>query len=165
METKTVKTITLKEVIGEIPRGGGDFIGRAVMAFTGKADKYFTKITQYGESVCLVGDFVAINLLTGEVVEGSQIYLPDELAQSVAKALDTKGDGSAVIFDSPVEILVAASERGARGYTFVTRGLSTPEAVKERENRAEKLRGAVAALAITQDKAKQVENKGKAKSA
>lgn len=143
---KAVKTLGIKTILGQtIPVGGGEYIGKVVAAVTGIADGWFSKMTNYGESIALTGEFIAVNLETGETFEGSQIYLPDEFARKVAKTLDAS-EGGVVTFEEPIQIEVAGSEKAARGYTFVVRKLQTLEAVNRKAKMAEAMLQKVAAL-------------------
>jgi len=144
-DLKAQKTLTIKSMGINIPVGGGDFLGKTVLAVTGVIDGYFMKNTNYGESICLTGDLVVANLISGEMFEGSQIYLPDDYAQKAAKALDSEA-GTVITLDEPLQIAVAQSDKAGRGYTYVVRKLQTIEAVNKKKQLAEMLMAKVAAL-------------------
>lgn len=144
----TLKSITLKNVGIDIPAGGGEYLNKAVALVTGKATSYGIKMTNYGESTRLDGSFMVANAITGEVFEGSSIYLPNDYAEGVANALD-KSEGGEVIIgnnETPLEIVCAASTKSARGYTFIVRNASTPKVIQARQEMAAALTGALAQL-------------------
>lgn len=144
----TLKTITLKTIGLEIPQGGGNFVNKTVALVTGKATSYGIKITTYGESTRLDGSFMVANAITGEVFEGSSIYLPKDYAESVANALN-KSEGGEVIIgnnETPLEIICSPSLKSSRGYAFIIRDASTPKVIQARQEMAAALTGALAQL-------------------
>ena len=142
-ELNTVKTISLKTIGLKIPVGGGDFLGKTVALVSGKARGYHMKMTNYGESVCLDGEFVAINAITGEVFDGVALYMPDDFARALVNKLDKTENG--VEFEG-VQITVAASEKAGRGYTFITRNVQTVDSINAKKAWAEKMLGQLKAL-------------------
>lgn len=139
------KTITLKSIGLNIPAGGGDHLDKVVALVDCDVEGYFMKTTQYGESVALTGDITAVNALTGEIFQGITVYLPDDFASMIANKLDKRDDQSMTV-NFKAEIIVSASEKSARGYTFITRPISTPEMVNARLERANNLLSTLKAL-------------------
>lgn len=129
---QSTKSISLKNCGISIPVGGGDFLNTVVLLFSGIATSFDLKQTQYGESVVLMGQFMAVNAITGESFDASLAYLPDDFAAGIRKQIENSDGDVKIGFDHPVEILVAPSERGARGYTFIVRSASTPEIVNRK---------------------------------
>ena len=142
----TLKSISLKNCGINIPVGGGDFIEKVVLLISGVANKFDIKNTQYGESVVLMGQFMAVNAMTGEVFESSMAYLPDDFSSGVRKQLENSDGDVAIGQHHPVEIIVAASDRGARGYTFILRDASTPEIINQKSKMAAAMLGTLKAL-------------------
>ena len=153
---KTAKAITFKAIGIEIPVGGGDYLNKTIALVTGKASGYGLKLTNYGESVRLDGSFMIANLGTGEVVEGSSIYLPNDYAQSIANMLDKNNGAEVLIGDSetPLEIHCAESDKAARGYTFVVREASTPQVIASKNEMANALVNTMKKLPKPETKAK-----------
>lgn len=91
MSVQFLKKVTIKTVYGkvqqrDIPKDGeieiGTFYGRAM-------DKKHVS-TNLGDSICLLGDFRAINA-RGEHFAGMQMYLPPVAAAHVAAGLNSGG--------------------------------------------------------------------------
>lgn len=143
-QMNSLKTLSLKNIGLKIPQGGGDFLGKTVALLSGSANSYHFKHGQFGENIALSGDFVIVNALTGEVYEGSTLYMPEDFAKTVQTRLD-KAAGASVDFEG-VEIQCAKSERGARGYTFIVRPVQTPEIVNRKKDMAASLLKHVKAL-------------------
>lgn len=150
---KSQKTLTLKSIGLNIPAGGGEYLDKVVALLDCDVEGYFMKATQYGESVALNGDITIVNALSGEVFQGITVYLPDDFASMIANKLDKREDqGSTVNFKA--EIIVSQSEKSARGYTYITRPISTPEMVNRRLEKANNLMSTLKALPAPQKEAK-----------
>lgn len=139
------KTLTLKAIGLDIPSGGGEYMNRVIALVDCNVEGYFMKTTQYGESVALSGDVTMVNAITGEIFQGITVYLPDDFASMVANKLDKREDQSTTV-SFKAEIIVSASEKSARGYTFITRPISTVEMVNARLDRAKDLLSTLKAL-------------------
>ena len=140
-----VKAITLKQLSGGIPAGGGEFIGKVIAAVAGKVNGYSIKNTQYGESILLQGSFIAVSLITKETYEAPGLYLPKDYAEMIANSLDKSEAGSEILLDK-LQIFCAKSDRSGRGYTFITKSLETPQVVNEKKQLAASLLGDVQLL-------------------
>lgn len=81
----------------------------------GKAVRWETKDSQYGESVCLIGDFMAVNANTGEVMKSNRVYLPGIMTDSVLAHI---GDGKFVEFAFDVAIIPDPNVKSATGYQY-----------------------------------------------
>lgn len=145
----TAKTISLKSLGLDIPKGGGDFIGKTVALFDCAIDGSFNKMTNFGESIALTGRITAINNLNGQVFSGDIVYLPADTALKIQGKLE-KNPGAIVTIEC--EVVVAASEKAARGYTYITREISTPEVINERQRSIDKLLAKQAALPKPEEK-------------
>lgn len=152
-EIKTLKTLTLKEIGHAIPKGGGEFLNKTIALVSGVAEGYFMKANNFGESICLTGSFVIVNTMTGEVFDGSHLYMPADYASAVAKKLDKSENGSVVELAN-VEVVVSASEKAARGYTFITRALNTIETVNKKKALAAAMLSSLKALPAPETKQK-----------
>ena len=142
---KSQKTLTLKSIGIDIPAGGGDYIDKVVCLVDCDIEGYFLKNSQYGDSVALSGDITMVNALTGEVFQGITLYLPSDFSTMIANKLDKREDQSQTV-NFKAEVLVSASEKSARGYTFITRPISTVEIVNQRLARANDLLSTLKAL-------------------
>ena len=145
MNTTSQKTLTLKSMGIDIPHGGGEFIGKTVALISGVVSGYFEKPNQYGISYALTGDFSAVNALTGEAFEGVVAYMPDDYAKTICNQYDKHSQDSSFV-EFECEIIVSESEKAARGYTFITRPISSPEIVNYRAERVNKLQSKLKAL-------------------
>ena len=123
-ETRTLKKITLKDILG-IERGADV---KAIMlehaaketelaAIAGDVRGYGGKTTQFGESLFLVGDFVAQNRVTGEVFKSQRAYLPKDATEAVVARFNSrKGDDEYVNFTLIVKVI---KDKSAMGFTYV----------------------------------------------
>ena len=158
----SVKTLSLKEIGIKIPKGNiGDYVGKTVAVLTGVVNGYFFKNTNFGESICLTGQFMIANALTGEVYDGGQIYLPADFAKQVAQRLDKSAAGEVVELNK-LEIHVAASERSSTGYTYIVRNMSTLETVNKKKAMAAELLSGLKALPAPEVKKEEKATKTKA---
>jgi len=136
---KTVKTLSLKEIGIKIPKGNiGDYVGKTVAVLTGVVEGYFFKMTTFGESICLTGQFMVANALTDEIFEGNAIYLPNDFAKTVTQKLDKAQAGDTLALNK-LEIHVAPSKRSSTGYTYIVRNMSTMETENKKAAMASEL--------------------------
>lgn len=157
----SVKAISTKTFTGEvIPAGGGDFIGKTIGIITGRVDGVFVKHTQFGENLGLSGEFLGVNPNTGEAFESSKLYLTQDKAAEIANALEKAEPGSTVSLGK-LEITVAKSEKGSRGYSFIIRQMQTAEVHNLRREMLNELLNDIKALPAPEAKAET----GKKKSA
>lgn len=91
-----------------------------LMQIIGNATGYRADTSDYGEFIELRGNFRAVNLLTGEILENvTRTILPDVVGDAISSAL--KGGAEAAQF--AVEIDVQYSETAATMYAFAVRTL------------------------------------------
>lgn len=126
-----LKKITAKDVLGKIEIGNRMVVG-------GVAYGYFTKITNYGESLAIEGDFVAQNVQTGEQFTSPVIYLPNDTAASVTRRLDAREDQAECV-ELKLDISVVPSDKSKTGYSFLVSPLVTEETMNAKRAMAETL--------------------------
>jgi hypothetical protein len=113
----TLRTIGLtKGAIGKaLPEKGAIALAR----FAGETSEAKTGQTDKGEFVRLIGQFFAVNLITGEQFTSSQAILPTFISEPLAAALRTS---ESVGFS--IEISAEPDERSAVGYRFGVKALN-----------------------------------------
>lgn len=130
---KLLKKITVKGVFGDLKsavlasavKDGkmNDGVVVPVMRVVGKCIRYEIKSTDFGDSICLKGNFQATNLATGEIFRGNTCYLPETAADMVAGAMED--DTASVEFGFDIE---AVSDSGVpTGYTYTVTPLIKPQ--------------------------------------
>lgn len=91
----------------------------------GRAYDIQSGATQYGPWVALLGTFEAINLMTGEVVNATKLFVPDVLANLVAAAL--KPGAGMQNMDLAYCVIVKRDDKAATGYVYHARPLLPPD--------------------------------------
>lgn len=142
-----IKTMTFKSIGIELPAGGGEYLNKVIALVQGSACGYTLKMTNYGESITLHGEFTAVNPETSEVFSSNTAYLAPDFAEMLKNKLDNRQDEMSSV-DCVVEVLCVASDKAARGYTFVSRSPSTPEIVNKRQQIADNLLKVAGDLAL-----------------
>lgn len=112
--------------------------GQVLAILSGVVHSYFIKNTNFGESKALVGDFIVVNAESGEVFESNTFYLPKDFTDTICNKLDKAEAGASIPLES-VEITIAASEKAAKGYSYIVRNLRTVETINKRKELAEKM--------------------------
>lgn len=147
MTTKILKKLTIREFIGRKPdllaaamlgrpkgkddKGADIFIGTQgqpvkLMRVLGQCTGFKADESDNGPFVLLSGQFVATNMLTGEMVQTARAILPDAIGELVSSAV--KSGAEAV--DFAVEIFVEYDEAAATMYKFTAKSLMEPETPK-----------------------------------
>jgi hypothetical protein len=72
----------------------------------------------YGESCRLIGDFVAINTMSGEVFRSNRAFLPAIMADTLVSAVSQADKGSVVQFGYQVSIIEDVKSATGYVYTF-----------------------------------------------
>ena len=128
---KLVKKITVKGIIGDIKKltlslvkDGEIADGQKIelMRVVGKCNRFEIKTNDYGESLCLKGQFQAINKLTGEETRAGTCYMPDTASEAVAGML--QGEIESVEFAFDIAIVTDASS--LVGYVYEVTPLIEP---------------------------------------
>lgn len=89
-------------------------VGETTEAKTGQTDK--------GEFTALLGDFVAVNLLTGEQFQSGKAILPNFISEVLRAALNASQSVSFAL-----EIGAKGDESALTGYVYTTRSLVDAE--------------------------------------
>lgn len=112
----TERPRTLRDIADEAGANG-----MAVMRLVGRVSGRRDGTSQYGEWVALLGDFQAVNLITGELFAGGQAFLP----KIITNMIDTRvRDGE--IVEIALELGVKPSVKGQTGYEYTVRPLVEP---------------------------------------
>lgn len=89
-------------------------VGSTTEAKTGQTDK--------GQFTALLGEFVGVNLLTGEVFNSGKAILPNFISEQLAAALNVSN-----AVDFALEIGAKADESAVTGYVYTVRSLVDAE--------------------------------------
>jgi hypothetical protein len=125
MAQKLARKITIKEVVGDkmkilaaalTGRDGEAATGKEVpiMTVMGRVDSFRTGEGDNGPFIKLMGDFEAVNLLTGEITSNSMAILPNHVGGGIVAAI--KGGAQGIQF--AVEIRVKFDITSATSYMF-----------------------------------------------
>ena len=90
---KLTKKISAKEILGNVVDVVKEMeIGSIIEAYgvAGICKAYMTGISTFGEWVRLIGEFEAVNYVTGEQVRGSGVHVPDVLQEALFAAVGDK---------------------------------------------------------------------------
>jgi len=130
---KIAKKITVKAVVGDVKRHvikladseGVVADGQTIplLRVVGKCNRYEVKTNDYGDSVCLKGQFEATNLETGEATRAPSCYLPEIAADSVAGLLQ----GEIESVDFAYDISIRTDADAITGYVYECVPLIEPQ--------------------------------------
>jgi hypothetical protein len=104
----------LKEQVGRVKNGETIPVMRVVGIATG----YKPGQTDKGEYLLLLGEFSAVNLITGGQYQSAKAILPNFIAESFQPVLDRNGNA-----EFALEVLVERKDDAVAGYQFVARPL------------------------------------------
>lgn len=135
MSSNLVSKLTLKSVDAQPKRGAFGTVeeplpAKKLVIFFGRAVKWDTATSQYGESFRFHGNFEGVNAETGESYKSSKLFLPEVVASLLANQIDA-ADGAAIDF---------ALEIGARfadssfGYEYTVKPLIETKGADELES-------------------------------
>lgn len=133
-QVKQLKKISVKELFG-LKRGDDGAANIKKLIETGhekifRISGYVTgvasKNTQYGESVALLGQFIAQNLVTGELFKSSKAYMTKDFAENVAGQFKSRSDQNNGI-EFKAEVSVVKDSSVATGYSYVVNPIETEE--------------------------------------
>lgn len=135
MSSNIVSKLTLKSVDAQPKRGAfgtaeAPLDPKKLVIFFGRATKWDTMTSQYGESYRFHGNFEGVNAETGETYKSSKLFLPEVVASLLANQIDA-ADGEAIDF---------ALEIGARfadstfGYEYTVKPLVETKGADELES-------------------------------
>ena len=121
-----VKKISVKVVVGNVKKmvASGEIKEKtAVMRVYGIASKIVTGTSDNGDWVAFLGQFKAINLLTGVDFTSGKLFLPGVASDLVEGAIN--GDGANAI-EFGFDVLVEPDESSAVGYIYQAESLIPP---------------------------------------
>lgn len=131
---KKLKRISVKELLGF--KRGDDGAAEIKKLLANGVEKIFrikgsvtattSKTTQYGESYALLGDFIAQNLLTGEIFESSKAYLPKSFTDDIVGAFKSRGDASSGV-EFTAEVAIMTDTASGTGYSYDVTPIQTAE--------------------------------------
>lgn len=104
----------LKEQVSKVKNGETIPVMRVVGIATG----YKPGQTDKGEYLLLLGEFSAVNLITGGQYQSAKAILPNFIAESFQPVLDRNGNA-----EFALEVLVERKDDAVAGYQFVARPL------------------------------------------
>ena len=122
VKIKNIRKITPKIVAGSVKdlyKKSGEVL---FMRVYGIATKIFTTETTFGPSTGFKGQFVAVNIITGETFKAPKIYLPDVANDYLVPALEQDGKKE-VQFAFDIGVVKATSEKSAYEYEYTVQQL------------------------------------------
>ena len=113
---KYLKKLSVKNVCGrpEFEKGDADGTEVKLMQVFGQATGTKGGTSTYGDWECLLGNFEAVNIETGETFRAAQLFLPDVAHDPVVQAV--KLSNGAV--DFAVEIVALKDSESSTGYVY-----------------------------------------------
>lgn len=136
---KNVKSINVNELVDK--KTVKDMLGVPLARVKGIAVTQFSHLTRYGENIGFKGAFVAVNLLTGEILESNCAFLPKGITQELSRQLDAS-EIREVEFSC--DIMAIASDKNSSGYAWVAEAPQT----KEHLSRFEELKKEAESMAV-----------------
>lgn len=140
---KLLKKITAKDVLGpvlDVVKAMKVSTQQECYAVAGIARGYETGMSNYGEWVRFVGDFQAVNYLTGEEMRGAKAHIPDVLKDAILAGIGElegvvqstpAGNITKYTLESPIEFAFKVeiarkedNEDGSVSYEYITSPLT-----------------------------------------
>lgn len=114
---KYVKKLSIKTVCGrpEFEKGSEDGTEVKLMQIFGQATGTKGGTSTYGDWECLLGNFEATNMETGETYRAAQLFMPDVAHEPIAQAVKLTDNGSV---DFAVEIVALKDSESSVGYVY-----------------------------------------------
>lgn len=128
-----------------------------VYTIGGRANKYDTVDSPYGESLRLVGDFLAVNAFTKEVFRSNRCFLPGIMTDAIVAQLATM-DSRDTSVEFGYTVYLTPDEKSGTGYIYMFEPLIEAEESNIMLNIAEKI-GAKSAMLPMTEPAKQLSSK------
>lgn len=126
---------------------------KEVYKITGMASFHDTKPSPYGDTERLVGDFIAVNNLTGEVFRSNRCYLPSIMQDAVVAALTSSAKGEGVQF--AFQIIVVDDSENVKNLTGFVYAFKPLMEVKE-SDQMQKLANAIGVPLLPAEEQKQL---------
>lgn len=99
-----------------------DHMNKPLVYIHGFADDYFTMPSKFGEQVGFKGDFVATNLLTGEIYESTAAFIPTQITSQLKAKMK---DGLSV--EIKFNLQATESDKNNQGYAWIAERPVTDE--------------------------------------
>lgn len=112
----------------------------------------------YGETQRLIGDFIAVNLKTGEVFRSNRCFLPGIMKDSIVAAINSAAKGDAVQFAFLVSVTDDSDNvKNAVGYVYTFETLIEMKESNQMAELAKRIGVDTAPQLVNQNPAKQLE--------
>lgn len=105
-------------------------LNKPLFTIKGVAEKVITINTKYGEQQGAGGDFIAVNMLTGEVFTSQAAFLPKNFAKDLYAMLE-KSENREVEFAATIKAI--PSDKNNTGYAWVAEAPETQERANRRD--------------------------------
>lgn len=128
MASNMIRRITLRTIglvvkdIRAACEKAGEGKGVALAKIVGSSSEAKTGQTDKGQFTALLGEFVGVNLLTGEVFNSGKAILPNFISEQLAAALNVSN-----AVDFALEIGAKADDSAVTGYVYTVRSLVDAE--------------------------------------
>jgi len=126
--TGQVKSININSVFDK--KTVKENMNKPLVTVSGFADDFFYTMTKFGEQVGFKGDFVATNLLTGEMYESNAAFLPKQLAGTLVKKLESNPGQS---IELTATLQAVESDKNSHGYAWIAEAPMTEQRLSRRE--------------------------------
>lgn len=123
---KYVKKLSVKTVRGrpEFEKGSEDGTEISLMQIFGQATGTKGGTSTYGDWECLLGNFEATNMESGETFRAAQLFMPDVAHEPIAQAVKLASNGSV---DFAIEIIAVKDSESSVGYLYSMKPLISAE--------------------------------------
>lgn len=123
---KYLKKLSVKKVCGrpEFEKGSADGTEIGLMQVFGQVTGTKGGTSDYGDWECLLGNFEATNMETGETFRAAQLFMPDVAHEPIAQAVKLSSNG---LVDFAVEIIAVKDAESSVGYVYSMKPLIQAE--------------------------------------
>lgn len=120
-EPKNVKSINVNTLVDK--KTVMSHLDKPLAKIKGFATSIISVKTKYGEQIGFNGQFMAVNLLTGEIIQSDALFAPRQLASQLEKMLVNGETEVEVSFD----LAATATDKNAQGYAWIAQKPLTQE--------------------------------------
>jgi len=106
-----------------------DNLNKPLYTISGFVDEAFFTNTKFGEQIGFKGDFVAVNLLNGEIFESVAAFVPKGLGTQLERMIKDNPNTSVEI---NATVMAIPSDKNDKGYAWVAEKPMTEERLKRR---------------------------------
>ena len=118
-------------------------LNKPLCRIAGQANDFINVAGKFGESTGFKGDFIAVNLLSGEVFESNVAFIPSQLTNTVKEKLSS-GESIFLEFD----LMATESEKSPTGYAWIANEPMTEKRKKLQDELREKAEQIKSMLAL-----------------